>query len=65
VGKAVDLLSGPGGLASCVLLCAYHHQVVIHRQGGTLTLNPDGTTTAWSPDRTKTLHSHSPPARAG
>ena len=26
---------------------------------------PDGTTTAWNPDRTKVLHSHSPPARAG
>ena len=26
----------------------------------TLVLNPDGTTTAWNPDRTKVLHSHSP-----
>jgi hypothetical protein len=25
-------------------------------------LNPDGTTTAWNPDKTKVLHSHSPPA---
>ena len=49
----------------CVLLCWYHHQVVIHRQGWTLVLNPDGTTTAWNPDRTKVLHSHSPPARTG
>jgi hypothetical protein len=56
---------GPTSLADCVLLCSYHHQVVIHRQGWTLTLNPDGTTTAWNPDHTKTLHSHSPPARAG
>jgi len=40
-------------------------QVVIHRWGWTLTLNPDGTTTAWNPDRTKVLHSHGPPARAG
>jgi hypothetical protein len=30
----------------CVLLCFYHHQVVIHRWGWTLVLNPDGTTTA-------------------
>jgi hypothetical protein len=37
----------------------------IHRWGWTLALNPDGTTTAWNPDRTKVLHSHSPPARAG
>jgi hypothetical protein len=49
----------------CVLLCWFHHQVVIHRWGWTLVLNPDGTTTAWNPDRTKVLHSHSPPARTG
>jgi hypothetical protein len=56
---------GPTSVAGCVLLCSFHHQVVIHRWGWTLVLNPDGTTTAWNPDRTKTLHSHSPPARAG
>ena len=56
---------GPTSLAGCVLLCSYHHQVVIHRQGWTLVLNPDGTTTAWNPKRTKILHSHAPPARAG
>ena len=33
--------------------------------GWTLVLNPDGTTTAFSKDKTKILHSHSPPARAG
>jgi hypothetical protein len=49
----------------CVLLCPYHHLIVIHQQGWTLVLNPDGTTTAWNPDRTKVLHSHGPPARAG
>jgi hypothetical protein len=49
----------------CVLLCWFHHQVVIHRWGWTLVLNPDGTTSAWNPDRTKVLHSHSPPARTG
>jgi Domain of unknown function (DUF222)/HNH endonuclease len=56
---------GPTSLADCVLLCSYHHQVVIHRWGWTLVLNPDGTTTAWNPGRTKILHSHGPPARAG
>ena len=56
---------GPTSLSGCVLLCSYHHQVVIHRWGWTLVLNKDGTTTAWNPDRTKVLHSHSPPARAG
>jgi Domain of unknown function (DUF222) len=56
---------GDTSLQGCVLLCSFHHQVVIHRWGWTLVLNPDGTTTAWNPDRTKVLHSHGPPARAG
>jgi hypothetical protein len=56
---------GPTSLADCVLLCSFHHQVVIHRWGWALTLNPDGTTTARSPDGSKTLRSHGPPARAG
>ena len=49
-------------LQDCVLLCFYHHRVVIHQwPGWTLVLNPDGTTTAWNNDHTKTLHSHGPP----
>src|SRR5579859_6720187 len=56
---------GPTSVKDCILLCFYHHQVVIHRWGWQLVLNPDGTTTAWNPDRTKVLHSHGPPARAG
>ena len=56
---------GKTSTKECVLLCFYHHQVMIHRQGWTLVLNPDGTTTAWNKDRTKVLHSHGPPARPG
>jgi hypothetical protein len=56
---------GKTSLKDCILLCSYHHQVVIHRQGWTLVLHPDGTTSAWNRDKTKELHSHSPPARAG
>jgi hypothetical protein len=56
---------GPTSVKDCILLCWFHHQVVIHRWGWTLILHPDGTTTAWNKDKTTVLHSHSPPARAG
>jgi hypothetical protein len=51
-------------LTNLTLLCRFHHLVAIHRWGWTFTLNADGTTTAVSPDGTKTLHSHAPPAAA-
>ncbi|MGH3256410.1 MAG: DUF222 domain-containing protein [Streptosporangiaceae bacterium] len=56
---------GPTSVKDCILLCTFHHQVVIHRWGWTLVLHPDGTTTAWNPTKTKVLRSHSPPARPG
>ena len=56
---------GKTAVKDCVLLCPFHHQVVIHRWGWTLAVNPDGTTTAWNKDKTKVLHSHGPPARPG
>jgi hypothetical protein len=56
---------GKTSTKDCVLLCFFHHQVVIHRWGWTLILNPDGTTTAWNKDKTKVLHSHSPPVLTG
>ncbi len=56
---------GPTSVTGCALFCFYHHQIVIHQQGWTVVLNPDGTTTAWNKDKTKIIHSHSPPARPG
>ena len=65
-GKALTLKATGGiGLAARPAGRRFYHLIVIHRWGWTLVLNPDGTTTAWNPDRTKVLHSHSPPARAG
>ncbi len=55
---------GPTKLDNLVLLCAFHHLIAVHQWGWTLTLHADGTITAISPDRTRTLHSHGPPQRA-
>ncbi len=51
---------GTTSLANCLLLCSFHHLIMIHRWGWVITLNADGTTTATSPDG-RILHSHSPP----
>jgi hypothetical protein len=57
---------GTTSVDGCALYCFFHHHVAIHQWGWKVTLNPDGTTTARSPDGTKLLHSHGPPtARAG
>ena len=55
---------GPTSLPNLVPLCAFHHLTAIHRWGWTLTLHSDGTATATSPDRTRTLHSHGPPGHS-
>ena len=55
---------GQHSLTNMTLLCRFHHLIAIHRWGWHFTLHPDGTTTAVSPDGTKTLHSHAPPAHA-
>jgi hypothetical protein len=54
---------GPTALHNLVPLCTFHHLVVIHRWDWTLTLHPDGTTTATSPDG-RILRSHGPPSQA-
>jgi hypothetical protein len=56
---------GETSTKDCVLLCRFHHLIVIHKWDWTLILNPDGTTTASNKDRTKVLHSHGPPVRPG
>jgi len=55
---------GPTAMHNLVPLCGFHHLTAIHRWGWTLTLRPDGTTTATSPDHTRTLHSHGPPGHS-
>jgi hypothetical protein len=56
---------GKTRLNDLILLCAYHHQVCIHRLGWVLTLHPDGSTEARSPQG-EILRSHGPPTtRAG
>jgi hypothetical protein len=52
---------GETSVQNCALLCQFHHDVCIHRKGWHLTLYPDGTTQARSPDGSHTLHSHAPP----
>jgi hypothetical protein len=56
---------GKTSVKDCVLLCPFHHQIVIHRWGWTLIVNPDGTTTAWNKNKSKVLHSHGPPRGPG
>jgi hypothetical protein len=53
--------AGPTALGNLVPLCAFHHLTAIHRWGWTLTLHADGSTTATSPDRSRTLRDHGPP----
>jgi hypothetical protein len=55
---------GATALPNLVPLCRFHHLIAIHDWGWTLRLNPDGTTTATSPDGHRIWHSHSPPTQA-
>jgi hypothetical protein len=51
-------------LADLILLCSFHHLIVVHQWGWSITLNPDGTTTMTNPTGSKVYHSHSPPTAA-
>jgi hypothetical protein len=51
-------------LVNLLALCTFHHLIAVHRWGWQIAMLPDGTVTATSPDRTRILRSHSPPAKA-
>lgn len=53
---------GETSVQNCGLYCEYHHEICIHRWGWEIILHPDGTTEARSPDRSRVLRSHAPPA---
>jgi hypothetical protein len=46
---------GATALGNLLLLCTFHHLIVIHRWAWAIVLNPDGTTVATSPDGTRRL----------
>jgi hypothetical protein len=52
---------GPTALRNLGMYCEFHHETCIHRRGWQVTLHPDGTTEARSPDGRQVLHSHPPP----
>jgi Domain of unknown function (DUF222) len=55
---------GPTSLTNLKDFCWWHHHVLLHQLGWTLTVHPDGTSQVTSPDG-KTIRSHSPPPRPG
>ncbi len=56
---------GKTSVRDCILLCQFHHDICIHREGWQIILHPDGTTEARGPDG-QVLMSHAPPTlRAG
>jgi hypothetical protein len=54
---------GETSVQNCGLFCEFHHETCIHRWGWQVTLHPDGTMQARSPDGRQILRSHAPPPR--
>jgi len=55
---------GRTSLANLTDFCHWHHHVVLHQMGWTLTVHPDGTSQVKSPGG-KIIRSHSPPPSPG
>ncbi len=55
---------GPTSLVNLKGGCHWHHHVLLHQLGWQLTVHPDGTSQARSPNG-KVIRSHSPPPRPG
>lgn len=49
-------------LSNLLLMFIFHHLILVHQWGWSITLNGDGTTTMRSPDGSRVYHSHSPPS---
>jgi hypothetical protein len=54
-------MGGATKLTNLLLLCSFHHLILVHTWGWEITLNSDGTTTMRNPDGTKVFHSQGPP----
>jgi hypothetical protein len=52
---------GDTSLHNLGLFCEFHHETCIHRWGWQVTLHPDGTMEARSPDGSQVLRNHAPP----
>jgi hypothetical protein len=52
---------GETSVQNCGLFCEFHHETCIHRWGWQISLHPDGTMEARSPDGRQILRNHAPP----
>jgi hypothetical protein len=49
---------------NCAMLCQFHHDICVHRNGWRFVLHPDASTSAYGPGGQE-LHSHGPPGGQG